>query len=170
MLDVKGMLSIVSIIFIVVSCTSKQNVINDEEARTICNKLEEIYSNKNIENISDVLDSNYVLYSPFLKTGARGLEVTTYNIQSNSRSFPDYSFKIDSFYVVDNNLFYFWNATGTNTNLLGRMPSTGKSIDINGLTVAKVKNGKIYEEHQFWNTMEFYTQLGFQIIPPQTEK
>lgn len=169
MLNVKGVLIIIFILILGISCNSDKNTLNNVDARKICNRLEELYSNKNLETIGDVLDSNYVLYSPFLP-GARGLETTKYNIQSNSRSFPDYKMRIDSFYVVNDNIFYFWRATGTNTYLLGRMPSTGKSIDINGLTLAKVKNGKIYEEHQFWNAMDFYTQLGFQLNLPEPEK
>ena len=28
---------------------------------------------------------------------------------------------------------------------------------------------KIYAEQTFWNVLEFYQQLGFQVIPPATE-
>ena len=50
------------------------------------------------------------------------------------------------------------------------MPSTGKSIDVSGVTISKVRDGKIYEEHLYWNALEFYKQLGFQVVPPKTGK
>ena len=166
MLHIKSTLAILTMIVLIIGCNSTDKVLSDEQARTICNKLEEVYANKNLGTINEVLDSNYVLYSPFFKVGARGLETTKYNIQSNSRSFPDYKFKIDSFYVVNESIVYFWSATGTNSGPLGRMPTTGKSINISGVTVSKVRDGKIYEDHQYWNALDFYKQLGFEIIPP----
>jgi len=169
MINYKSILIVISILILGIGCNSQENNLSNEEARTICNKLEQIYASKNLDTISDVLDTNYVLYSPFLR-GARGLMTAKYNIQSNSRSFPDYQLTIDSFYVMGNNIFYFWSASGTNTGPLGRMPSTGKSINISGITVSKVRDGKIYEDHQYWNALDFYKQVGYQIIPPKYQE
>ncbi len=50
------------------------------------------------------------------------------------------------------------------------MPTTGKSINISGFALSRVKDGKIYEEHTYWNVLELYKQLGFQVIPPKDQR
>ncbi|NNG26184.1 MAG: SnoaL-like domain-containing protein [Ignavibacteriaceae bacterium] len=89
-----------------------------------------------------------------------------YNIKSNSRSFPDFKLTIDSFFVGSDIIYSYWTKKGTNSGPLGKMPTTEKSIDISGFAIYRVKDGKIYEEHTFWDRLTFYRQLGFKEIHP----
>jgi len=161
-----------SIIFMVLilglSC-QQQNTITEEEAKSLCDKVEVMYNEADTETANEILDSSYVLYSPIFPMGVRGIDVLMYNIGSNSRSFPDFKLTIDSFFVKDDIIYSFWTQKGTNTGPLGRMPTTGKSINVSGFAISRVRDGKIYEEHTFWNVLEFYRQLGFQVIPPKDQ-
>lgn len=170
MIIVKSILVILTILLIATSCKSQEKFLTNEEARLLCDKVEVMYNDANEEKVKEILDSTYILYSPLFPTAARGIEAFAYNIKSNLRSFPDFRFTIDSFFVKDDNIYSFWTKKGTNTGPLGRMPTTGKSINFSGFTISKVKNGKIIEEHTYWNVLEFYTQLGFQITPPKFEE
>jgi len=40
------------------------------------------------------------------------------------------------------------------------IPPTGKTVDIEGCTVAKIVDGKIVEEQDFMDNMSFLKQLG----------
>ena len=164
---------IASIIFMVLifglSC-QQQNTVTQEEAKLLCDKVEVMYNDADSETANEILDSSYVLYSHFFPMGARGIDVLMYNIESNARSFPDFALTIDSFFVKDDIIYSFWTQKGTNTGPLGRMPTTGKSIDVSGFAISRVKDGKIYEEHTYWNVLEFYKQLGFQVIHPKFEE
>ncbi len=158
------------VLILVISCQSQENIITEEEAKLLCDKVEVLYNDADAETANEILDSAYVLYSPLFPMGARGIDVLMYNIKSNVRSFPDFSLTIDSFFVKDDIIYSYWTQKGTNTGPLGRMPTTGKSIDVSGFAISRVKDGKIYEERTFWNVLEFYRQLGFQIIPPKPEE
>lgn len=159
-----------TIIVIGISCKSHKNSLTSEEAKLLCDKIEVMYNEVSEETAKEILDSAYVLYSPFFSMGVRGIDVIMYNIKSNSRSFPDFKLTIDSFFVKNESIYSFWTQKGTNTGPLGRMPTTGKSIDITGFAILKVRDGKIFEEHTYWNVLEFYKQLGFQIIPPKFDE
>jgi predicted ester cyclase len=152
------------------SCQSKENVITEEEAKLLCDKVEIMYTDADAVTAYNILDTSYVLYSPYFPMGARGIDVLMYNIKSNSRSFPDFSLTIDSFFVKGDIIYSYWTQKGTNTGLLGRMPTTGKSINVSGFAISRVKDGKIFEEHTYWNVLEFYKQLGFQVVPPNFEE
>jgi len=149
------------------SCQSQENVITEEEAKLLCDKVEVMYNDASRETADEILDSTYILYSPIFPMGLRGIDVLMYNIGSNSRSFPDFKLTVDSFFVKDDIIYSFWTQKGTNTGPLGRMPTTGNSIDISGFAMYRVRDGKICEEHTFWNRLAFYRQLGFKEIHPK---
>ena len=167
--NTKSILIIFFLLFIATGCNSKKKSLTIEEAKLLCERVEVMYNNANEVTVKETLDSTFVLYSPLFPMPARGIDAFAYNIKSNLRSFPDFKLTIDSFFVKDDNIYSFWTKKGTNTGPLGRMPTTGKTINISGFSISKVKEGKIIEEHNYWNVLEFYTQLGFQIIPPEFE-
>ena len=43
------------------------------------------------------------------------------------------------------------------------MPATGKEVNIDGVTLAKMNDGKIVQEQDFFDNLEFMQQLG--LIP-----
>jgi len=167
MKHIKSASIILTVLIVGLSCQSQENVITEEEAKIVCEKVEVMYNDANTETANEILDSSYVLYSPIFPMGLRGIEVLMYNIESNARSFPDFALTIDSFFVKDDIIYSFWTQKGTNTGPLGRMPTTGNSIDISGFAMYRVRDGKICEEHTFWNRLAFYRQLGFKEIHPK---
>ena len=157
------------IIAIVCSCTVKGNDLTNQEAKKICDEYEKMWNKGNTEIASTILDTSYVMFSPFFPDGLKGIETLQEFIKNNTVSFPDFKLKIDEYYVKDNIIFSYWTIRGTNTGRLGELPPTGKTIKVSGFAVSRVKNGKIYEEQTFWNVLEFYQQLGFQVIPLAAE-
>jgi predicted ester cyclase len=53
-----------------------------------------------------------------------------------------------------------WNFKGTHTGLFFGIPATNKKVDIDGATIVKMSNGKIAEEQDFFDNMDFMQQLG----------
>lgn len=169
MKSLKGSLIIITLLFVGFGCTIKEDGLTNEEVMKINDKYEKLFEEGNTGNAYEILDTSYVMISPVFPEGLKGIETLVEFIKNNSVSFPDFKLKIDDFYVIDNSIFSYWTMTGTNTGQLGNLPATGKTIKVSGFAVSKVKNGKIYEEQTFWNVLEFYQQLGFQVIPPATE-
>ncbi|MFY7938945.1 MAG: ester cyclase, partial [Flavobacterium sp.] len=53
-----------------------------------------------------------------------------------------------------------WQFKGTHTGDFAGIKPTGKTVDIEGCTIAKIVDGKIVEEQDFMDNMSFLTQLG----------
>ena len=49
--------------------------------------------------------------------------------------------------------------SGSGADLFG-IPATGKSVDVIGCTIATIIGGKITEERDFFDNLEFFKQLG----------
>jgi steroid delta-isomerase-like uncharacterized protein len=79
--------------------------------------------------------------------------------------FSDISFTIKDVYGMGNKLTKHWNFKGTHTGDFFGIPATGMKVDIDGVTLVRMSNGKIAEEQDFFDNLEFMQQLG--LMPRQ---
>lgn len=77
--------------------------------------------------------------------------------------FSGISFTIKDVFGMDNKLVKHWNFKGTHTGLFFGIPATNKKVDLEGVTLVTMRNGKIAEEKDFMDNLEFMQQLG--LIP-----
>jgi uncharacterized protein len=79
------------------------------------------------------------------------------------KGFSNITFTIKDVFGQGNKLVKHWNFKGTNTGVFFGMPPTGKKVDLDGVTLVRMHNGKIAEERDFFDNLEFMQQLG--LIP-----
>lgn len=77
--------------------------------------------------------------------------------------FSDVVFTIKDVFGQGDKLVKHWNFKGTHTGIFFGIPATGKKVDIDGVTLVRMSNGKIAEERDFFDNLEFSQQLG--LIP-----
>ena len=74
--------------------------------------------------------------------------------------FSDAEFTIVDIFGQGNKMVKHWNFKGTHDGDFFGVPATGKSVDISGTTLIKMKDGKIAAEQDYMDFLSFYTQLG----------
>ena len=74
--------------------------------------------------------------------------------------FSDAEFTILDVFGQGNKIVKHWNFKGTHDGEFFGVPATGKEVDISGVTLVRMKNGKIAAEQDFMDLLDFYTQLG----------
>lgn len=74
--------------------------------------------------------------------------------------FSNRSFIVKRMFADGENLVKHWQFKGTHTGDFMGIPPTGKTVDIEGCTIAKIVDGKIVEEQDFMDNMSFLKQLG----------
>jgi len=79
--------------------------------------------------------------------------------------FSNIQFTIKDIFGQDDKLVKYWNFKGTHTGNFFGIPATGKTVSIDGTTLVRMADGKIAEERDFFDNLDFMTQLG--LIPPQ---
>jgi steroid delta-isomerase-like uncharacterized protein len=75
-------------------------------------------------------------------------------------AFPDLNFTIEDQFIADDMVTTRWRATGTNTGSLGEVQPTGKKIEVEGLILDRVVNGKVAERWEQWDQTGMMQQLG----------
>ncbi len=77
--------------------------------------------------------------------------------------FSNIQFTIKDVFGQGNKLVKHWNFKGKHTGTFFGIQATGNNVDIDGVTLVRMQNGKIAEERDFLDNLEFFQQLG--LIP-----
>jgi steroid delta-isomerase-like uncharacterized protein len=75
-------------------------------------------------------------------------------------AFPDLHLTINDEFMAGDKASFRWTATGTNTGPFGDMPATGRKIEIEGLIIDHVVDGKVKYRWELWDQMAMMQQLG----------
>jgi steroid delta-isomerase-like uncharacterized protein len=65
-------------------------------------------------------------------------------------------------FTTDDRYALVWDMTGTHdqSSQDSAMPATGKKFTIRGASIGRLEGGKIKENTDYWNMIEFLTQVG----------
>lgn len=74
--------------------------------------------------------------------------------------FSNIKFTIIDVFGQGDKLVKHWNFKGKHTGTFFGMPATGKDVNIDGVTLVRMQNGKIAEERDFLDNLDLMTQLG----------
>ncbi|MEL4456540.1 ester cyclase [Lutimonas vermicola] len=85
--------------------------------------------------------------------------------QNYLTGFSDVTFTIIDVFGQGDKIVKHWNFKGTHTGEFFGIPASGKKVDIDGVTLVKMKEGKIAQEQDFLDNLSFYQQLG--LIPTE---
>lgn len=74
--------------------------------------------------------------------------------------FTERGFIIKEMFAQGNKLTKYWQFKGVHSGNFFGIPATGKKVDVIGCTIATIVDGKITEEQDFFDNLEFFRQLG----------
>jgi steroid delta-isomerase-like uncharacterized protein len=74
--------------------------------------------------------------------------------------FSNRQFIVKETFAQGNKLVKYWQFKGKHTGSFFGIPATNKDVDVIGCTIATIVNGKITEEQDFFDNLEFLQQLG----------
>lgn len=129
--------------------------------KNLVNQYVEIWNTKNVKKLPDVF-SETAAYIDATQNG-NAIEVLTNSIRSTFEAFPDVSFKTISFLAdssSDKCCVLEWMMTGTNTGSFSGATSTNRKIEISGVDLIKIEEGKIVNIKSFYDSSLFANQLG----------
>jgi steroid delta-isomerase-like uncharacterized protein len=78
-------------------------------------------------------------------------------------AFPDVIIVPEKLIAEDDLVTIYWIARGTNTGTGNGLPATGKRVEMTGITIWRIVDGKIKEEWSAFDQLSMMKQLG--LIP-----
>ena len=120
---------------------------------------DKIINDGQIDEINDSnFDSNIVLVSS--PENIVGINDFKAYYQNYLTGFSNVKFTIVDAFGQGDKIVKHWNFKGKHTGEFFVIPATGKMVDVEGVTLVKMKNGKIAQEQDFMDNMIFMQQLG----------
>ncbi|GAI75712.1 unnamed protein product, partial [marine sediment metagenome] len=121
----------------------------------------------NLAMADELIDPNYVEHDAANPEDIVGIDAFKEQITYIRTNYPDFNVTAEELIVKDDRIVCRWIATGTNTGTTNDLPPTGKKIQIEGVDILRVVDGKIVERLMYYNEATMLRQLGFTITPPQ---
>ena len=120
---------------------------------------DEILNKRHIEMFNDSnFDRDAVMHA--IPEDVRGIDQVKAYYNNFLVGFSDIQFTIKDIFGQGDKLAKYWNFKGTHTGEFFGIPATGKAVSLNGVTLVRMSNGKIAEERDFYDNLDFMTQLG----------
>jgi len=126
------------------------------------NTWDEIINNGNIDLINDTnFASNITLVTK--PNNIVGIEAFKDYYKNYLVGFSNITFTVEDVFGQGDKIVKHWNFKGTHSGEFFGIPATGKEVNIEGVTLVIMKNGRIVREQDFMDNLEFMQQLG--VIP-----
>ena len=133
-----------------------------EENKTIVLRfIEEIWNDGDLAAADEIIDANIVLST---RRGAEQVGRTAYKqfITRLRTSFPDVQDSIEEMIAEGDKVMVRWLWKGTHRGPYAGIEATGKHVEIGGITILKIREGKIVEDFVLVDLMDFMEQVGVQ--------
>ncbi|WP_324719556.1 ester cyclase [Salinimicrobium sp. HB62] len=147
-----------------ISIASAQDSQVDRNIKMYETTWDEVINKGQIDQInSEHFDENIVMVSQ--PENIVGIEDFRAYYQNFLTGFSEIDFKVVDIFEQGNKLVKHWRFKGKHTGNFFGIPATGRAVDVEGVTLVKMKNGKIAQEHDFMDSMIFMQQLGLMSEP-----
>jgi len=144
--------------------TSRETTVDSVAAniKMHSNVWDEIINKRMLDKFNDSnFTKNLVIHAS--PTDVVGIDSARAYYANYLTGFSDALFTVKDIFGMGNKLVLHFNFKGTNTGVFFGIPATNKKVDIDGVTLIRMENGKIAEERDFLDNLEFMQQLG--LIP-----
>ena len=135
-----------------------------EENKTIVRRLfEELWNKGNLSVADNLFTPNYDHHDPSTPDFGRGPESEKKRATLYRTAFPDVRLTIEDIIAEGETVMTRWSCRGTHKGDLRGIAPTGKQINISGVTIARLANGKFVEGWVNWDALGLMQQLG--VVP-----
>jgi len=135
-----------------------------DSADLVLRFLKEVFDNKNVEAIDELIDDKGVDHTPWPGYGSTKAEVKR-GLSDFLKAFPDLKVVIDDVITEGNKVVIRSTMSGTNTGEFMNMPPTGKRVEgIGGIDIVEVNGDKLGDHWGYVDNPSMMMQLG--LMPP----
>jgi steroid delta-isomerase-like uncharacterized protein len=135
-----------------------------EQNKTNVRRLFEEVWNKGYVPVADELFApTYTHHDSSTPDVGRGPESEKKRVTLYRNAFPDIRFTIEDMLAEGETVVARWSCRGTHKGELNGIAPTGKQFNINGVSIARFTNGKMFEGFINWDALGLMQQLG--VVP-----
>jgi len=139
-------------------------IMSTEENKTIVLRSFKGFDKGDLNELQELTASNFVDHNP-LPGQALGLAGAKQASSVYRKAFPDAKVKIEDLIAEKDEVVIRWTGRGLHKGEFLGIPSSGKSVEMRGISIFRVANGKIVEQWSELNLFDIMLQIGFISLP-----
>jgi steroid delta-isomerase-like uncharacterized protein len=137
-----------------------------EQNKMIARRLvEEVESRGNLAVVDELVASDFVNHTPFGEM--HGVESAKQFVSMLRRGFPDLYVTVEDQIAEGDCVATRWMARGTHEGEFQGVPPTGRPMEITGIFINRIANGKIIEQWATPDLLGLMQQIGAVPVPGQ---
>lgn len=130
--------------------------------------FEEVWNNKRLDAIDEMADTKAVGQGQTLHDGLINLEEFRAFAAHLQGAFPDLRLVIDDTVAQGDRVVVRWRLDMTHTGSFLRYTATQKKVNVSGITILRIANGKIVAGWDKWDQLGLLEQIG--AVPVQVPR
>lgn len=127
--------------------------------------FEEMGSQGDLAIADDIFATDFVNHSPF--GDMHGPKGAKQFVSLLRRAFPDLQVRVEQQVAEGDKVATQWTARGTHKDNFQGIPATGKQMEIRGIVISQLANGKIIEQWGNPDLLGLMQQIGAAPMPQQ---
>jgi steroid delta-isomerase-like uncharacterized protein len=142
----------------------KEEELMSEENKALARRAWEIVSPDNLDLLEEIYAPDLVWHEP--DQDVRGIEEGKRYVLDALTAFPDAQVSVEDMIAEGDKVVTRYTIRGTHqgeTEEFG--PPTGKRVELEGITIHRIEEGKIVEEWERYDNLSILQQLG--LVPEQ---
>lgn len=161
----------IALFLILLGCSSDRSYPdnNDKNTAAVKDLVRVVWNGKNIDSVNQFFSDSATRKINNVEVSRNKKELIA-NIKVYLTGFPDIDLNINDLIEFKSKVYMNWTIIGTNTNVFGELPATGKKVKVSGVSIFTFDDGgMIIYEDVFFNELSLLQQIGYQLIPPNLE-
>ena len=179
MKKISMILPLALILCFMVGCQDKEAMAELEEFRTqaeiekankaLATRYNEAWVSGDLEAIKEIYSPDFVWHASDGGdySSEEMIEINKNAIEQHKTAFPDMSIINEDVIIKGDKVITRYTMRGTHTGDAEDIPATGNKIELSGIEIIRIENGKIAESWEENNPLRFYQQLGMELKPKE---
>jgi steroid delta-isomerase-like uncharacterized protein len=142
----------------------------EDQNRELVTRCFDEVNKGNVDVLYGILSPEGLFYSPSVNSKPRSQEGKIETIRMILKVFPDINWKIEKLFVVGDTAIIWSTVTGTHQREFMGIPATGNQVKIGSILIWTIKDGKIVEEREEYDSLGLMMQLGMELKPEEVKK
>lgn len=131
------------------------------ENKTIARRaLEQLWGGGSLDVVDELFAEEFIAHPGGGMEPIRGRDALKQFIGMFREAFPDESIMIEQQIAEGDVVVTRWTAKGTHQGGLMGIPATGRQTTTSGITIHRIRDGKIVEAETSWDQLGLLQQLG----------
>jgi steroid delta-isomerase-like uncharacterized protein len=129
-----------------------------EDMQRIVDLVAELWNTGDSEIANQLYDDRSERRAP--NGTARGAQGIANYVTEVHSAFPDFKLEITDTLSQGNQVAVHWRATGTQKGEFLGIPPTGQQVEVYGISLERIENGRVLEELVYFDQLSLMQQLG----------